>query len=41
MKDTGKITPLMVKEDLSMLMVMYMKGTGKMIKPMEKEYIFI
>ena len=30
---------LMVEEDLSMLMAMYMKDNGLMIRHMEKEYI--
>ena len=32
MRDGGKITKQMVKEDLSMLMEMYMMGNGLMIK---------
>lgn len=37
MKDIGRTIKLMAKADLYTLMVMYMRETGRMIKPMAKE----
>jgi hypothetical protein len=41
MKDIGEIIEQMVKEDLSMLMEISMKGNGLMIKLMDLENISI
>ena len=41
MKAIGNIIKLVEKENSGMLMVMYLKDNGKMIKLMAMEYIFI
>ncbi len=41
MKESGLTTKLTVKENIGMLMVIIMKDSGSMIKPMEKEFIHL
>ena len=41
MKVSGEIIELMAKENLLTLMAMFMRETGLMIRPMEREYIII
>jgi hypothetical protein len=39
MRDTGRMTKLTVKEDLSMLTEIFMTAIGRMIRPMDSEVI--
>jgi len=41
MKVDGRIMDIMVKDHINLMMVVSIMGNGKIIKNMEKEYIFI
>jgi len=41
MKGNGKIIKLMAKVNFGMLMVIFLKEIGKMIKPMVMEFIYM